>query len=201
MTNIWRVMWVVNWLGNGCFGNWIHILPFSGWAYSDWPMKWYEMNIPSGNQTSQWKIIHVWLNFPCSSGISDGQVSKMGEGGLAMVNSLLLDRSKWFFPSRNHGFSHKRWGGSSNSSLKLRWTMEISATSSVFYRFQPAHEAWQNRPGPLLLLPFWCYAVCGSTSRGDGGSSESTCGWSLNWMTQGFVCGLGCQHIVYNYVL
>ena len=126
----------------------------------------------------------------------------MGEGALAMVNSLLLDRSKWFFPSRNHGFSHKRWGGSSNSSLKLRWTMEISATSSVFYRFQPAHEAWQNRPGPLLLLPFWCYAVCGSTSRGDGGSSESTCGWwSLNWMTQGFVCGLGCQHIVYNYVV
>lgn len=76
----------------------------------------------------------------------------MGEGALAMVNSLLLDRSKWFFPSRNHGFPIKDEG-----------VPPILPLNSVeLWRFQRLRQFFidSNQPmklGKIVQAPCYCY--------------------------------------------
>lgn len=89
------------------------------------------------------KTLHVVRGFPIAR-------------CLTMVNSVLLDRSKCFFPSRNHGFSHKRWGGSSNSSLSSPLNYDNYGDFSDFVSFLID----SNQPmklGKVVQAPCYCY--------------------------------------------
>ena len=67
--------------------------------------------------------------------------------------------------------------------------MEISATSSVFDRFQPAHV------GKIVQAPCYCYPsgamLCVDPQAEAMGlpSQRVDDDLAANWMTQGFLCG------------